>query len=123
MILGGLKDYHGLKNEARVAAGLAPLAEDTHEVCKHMRAASPPASAADLIEQQMPNRRNTRARRVRRQSSLARWKLWSDSCGVVVIVQEPVPPAGVTVSRAELVFVPPLRRDSALIYWLNVACR
>ena len=53
-----------MKNEARIVAELPPLTEDTHEVCKHMRAASPPASAADLIEQQMPNRRNTRTRRV-----------------------------------------------------------
>ncbi len=65
VILGGLKEYHSLKNEARVASDLPPLTEDTHEVCKHMRAASPPASAADLIEQQqMPNRGPKRTRRV-----------------------------------------------------------
>ena len=56
--LGGLNDFHGKKNAARVAADLPPLTEDPHEVCKHMRAASPPASAADLIEQQQqPSRR------------------------------------------------------------------
>ena len=61
--MGGLTDYHMMKNDARIVANLPPLTEDTHEVCKHMRAASPPASAADLIEQQMPNRRNARTRK------------------------------------------------------------
>ena len=36
--------------------GLPPLPEDPGEVCRQMRASSPPASAADLIEQQIPRR-------------------------------------------------------------------
>ena len=49
-----------MKNEHRRAMDLPPLTEDTHEVCKHMRASSPPASAADLIEAQQLPRRNVR---------------------------------------------------------------
>ena len=54
--LGGLKDLQDTKNTVRVAHGLTPLPEDTYEVCKNMRASSPPASAVDLIEQQIPRR-------------------------------------------------------------------
>ncbi|KAK2147060.1 hypothetical protein LSH36_572g01086 [Paralvinella palmiformis] len=50
--LGGLRNFHTLKNEARAQCDLQPLTEDTHEVCKQMRACSPPASAVDLIDQQ-----------------------------------------------------------------------
>ena len=58
--LGGLKDFHLQKNLRREVAGLSLLTEDTHEVCKSMRAASPPASAADLIEQQQQPKRSYR---------------------------------------------------------------
>lgn len=54
--LGGLKDLQDKKNEVRLSHGLSPLPEDTYEVCKNMRASSPPASAVDLIEQQLPRR-------------------------------------------------------------------
>jgi len=59
--LGGLDDIYTLKNARRIEAGLTPLTEDTHEVCKHMRASSPPASAADLIDQHQQIRRTFRA--------------------------------------------------------------
>ncbi|XP_046580531.1 striatin-interacting protein 1 homolog isoform X1 [Haliotis rubra] len=54
--LGGLKELQDIKNQVRQENGLPPLPEDTYEVCKNMRASSPPASAADLIEQQVPRR-------------------------------------------------------------------
>ncbi|XP_055999344.1 striatin-interacting protein 1 homolog isoform X3 [Ostrea edulis] len=54
--LGGLRDLQSKKNEVREKFGLPPLPEDTYEVCKSMRASSPPTSAADLIDQQMPRR-------------------------------------------------------------------
>ena len=60
MSLGGLDDIYALKNARRHAKGLPPLTEDTHDVCKHMRASSPPASAADLIDQHQQIRRSIR---------------------------------------------------------------
>ncbi|KAL5008868.1 hypothetical protein ScPMuIL_014449 [Solemya velum] len=54
--LGGLKDLQTTKNSVREEQGLSPLPEDTYEVYKNMRASSPPASASDLIEQQIPRR-------------------------------------------------------------------
>ncbi|KAI0208952.1 Striatin-interacting protein 1 [Lamellibrachia satsuma] len=60
LILGSLENFHVMKNEHRRTMDLPPLTEDTHEVCKHMRASSPPASAADLIEAQQLPRRNAR---------------------------------------------------------------
>ena len=54
--LKGLRQLQDTKNEVRKENNLPPLPEDTHEVCRHMRASSPPASAADLIDQQMPRR-------------------------------------------------------------------
>jgi len=58
--VGGLDDIHSLKNARRLDRGLPPLSEDTHDVCRHMRASSPPASAADLIDQQQQIRRSLR---------------------------------------------------------------
>ncbi|KAL3853320.1 hypothetical protein ACJMK2_016869 [Sinanodonta woodiana] len=54
--LGGLHEQQDKKNKVRQESNLPPLLEDTYEVCRHMRASSPPASAADLIEQQIPRR-------------------------------------------------------------------
>ena len=54
--LGGLKELQDSKNKVREDHGLPPLPEDPGEVCRQMRASSPPASAADLIEQQIPRR-------------------------------------------------------------------
>nr|CAG4638282.1 EOG090X01YQ [Cyclestheria hislopi] len=50
--LGGLKELRELKEKYRKDAGLPPAGEDTIEVTRTMRAASPPASAADLLEAQ-----------------------------------------------------------------------
>ncbi|XP_045164509.1 striatin-interacting protein 1-like isoform X1 [Mercenaria mercenaria] len=54
--MGGLDKLQEMKNQYREQAGLPPLPEDPGEVCRNMRASSPPASAADLIEQQIPHR-------------------------------------------------------------------
>jgi len=61
MTLGGLGEIHVMRNDKRVAQGLSVVSENTHEVCGHMRASSPPASAADLIEQHQQVRRPFRA--------------------------------------------------------------
>ncbi|XP_046462385.1 striatin-interacting protein 1 homolog isoform X3 [Daphnia pulex] len=50
--LGGMKEQRELKGKYRTEAGLALPIEDTIEVTRTMRAASPPASAADLLEAQ-----------------------------------------------------------------------
>ncbi|XP_033744924.1 LOW QUALITY PROTEIN: striatin-interacting protein 1-like [Pecten maximus] len=69
--LGGLRALQDKKNIVRVENGLPELPEDTYEVCKNMRASSPPASATDLIEQQMPRKYGVRGKRsLIKQSSL-----------------------------------------------------
>ncbi|XP_073398538.1 striatin-interacting protein 1 [Dendrobates tinctorius] len=50
--LGGFEDLLKMKAEKREMLGLPPLPEDSIKVIRSMRAASPPASASDLIEQQ-----------------------------------------------------------------------
>uniref|UniRef100_T1JAT6 Far11/STRP N-terminal domain-containing protein n=1 Tax=Strigamia maritima TaxID=126957 RepID=T1JAT6_STRMM len=50
--LGGMDELRELKTKNREEVGLPPIKEDTIEVTRTMRAASPPASAADLIEAQ-----------------------------------------------------------------------
>ncbi|XP_018412749.1 PREDICTED: striatin-interacting protein 1 [Nanorana parkeri] len=50
--LGGFEELQGTKAEKRKTLGLPPLPEDSIKVIRNMRAASPPASASDLIEQQ-----------------------------------------------------------------------
>ncbi|NXS57046.1 STRP1 protein, partial [Brachypteracias leptosomus] len=50
--LGGFEELQSMKAEKREVLGLPPLPEDSIQVIRSMRAASPPASAADLIEQQ-----------------------------------------------------------------------
>nr|CAG4635973.1 EOG090X01YQ [Eubosmina coregoni]SVE69657.1 EOG090X01YQ [Eubosmina coregoni] len=50
--LGGSKELRELKGQYRQEAGLPVPEEDTIEVTRTMRAASPPASAADLLEAQ-----------------------------------------------------------------------
>ena len=52
LTLGGLNKLHAMKNKLRVENNLPLLTEDTHEVCRQMRASSPPISAVDLIEAQ-----------------------------------------------------------------------
>merc|ERR1719219_2612749 len=55
--LGGSQELARLKDEYRLAAGIPATGEDTVTVSKTMRAASPPASAAELIEATNPCRR------------------------------------------------------------------
>uniref|UniRef100_A0A3P9H6I7 Striatin interacting protein 1 n=1 Tax=Oryzias latipes TaxID=8090 RepID=A0A3P9H6I7_ORYLA len=50
--LGGFEQLQSLKVRRRQELGLPPLPEDSIRVVRSMRAASPPASASDLIEQQ-----------------------------------------------------------------------
>ncbi|KAK1328907.1 hypothetical protein QTO34_011077 [Cnephaeus nilssonii] len=50
--LGGFEELQSMKAEKRTMLGLPPLPEDSIKVVRNMRAASPPASASDLIEQQ-----------------------------------------------------------------------
>ena len=57
--LGGMEVLRTMKAEKRSEAGLPEAKEDTLTVSKTMRAASPPASAADILEA-TNNRRNNR---------------------------------------------------------------
>ncbi|KAG2459852.1 STRP2 protein, partial [Polypterus senegalus] len=62
--LGGFEDLQKLKMKQREILGLPPLPEDSIKVVRSMRAASPPASAMELIEQQQQQQK--RGRRSRR---------------------------------------------------------
>ncbi|KAG8451132.1 hypothetical protein GDO86_003408 [Hymenochirus boettgeri] len=50
--LGGFEDLLEMKSQKRENLSLPPLPEDSIKIIRNMRAASPPASASDLIEQQ-----------------------------------------------------------------------
>lgn len=53
-----------MKVRGRERLRLPPLTEDSIKVVRAMRAASPPASAMELIEQQQQQKRGRRSRRV-----------------------------------------------------------
>uniref|UniRef100_A0A8C2XPZ3 Striatin interacting protein 1 n=1 Tax=Cyclopterus lumpus TaxID=8103 RepID=A0A8C2XPZ3_CYCLU len=55
--LGGFEQLQSIKIHKREELGLPPLSEDSIRVIRSMRAASPPASASDLIEQQQKRAR------------------------------------------------------------------
>ncbi|XP_043932132.1 striatin-interacting protein 1 [Protopterus annectens] len=55
--LGGFEDLQEMKKHKRESLNLPPLPEDSIKVIRSMRAASPPASASDLIEQQQKRAR------------------------------------------------------------------
>uniref|UniRef100_A0AAX7V7N3 Striatin interacting protein 1 n=1 Tax=Astatotilapia calliptera TaxID=8154 RepID=A0AAX7V7N3_ASTCA len=55
--LGGFERLQSIKVRKREELGLPPLPEDSIRVIRSMRAASPPASASDLIEQQQKRAR------------------------------------------------------------------
>lgn len=55
--LGGFEQLQTIKIRRREGLGLPPLPEDSIRVIRNMRAASPPASASDLIEQQQKRAR------------------------------------------------------------------
>ncbi|MBN3298416.1 STRP2 protein, partial [Amia calva] len=62
--LGGFEQLQELKVRGREKLGLPPLPEDSIKVVRSMRAASPPASAMELIEQQQQQKRGRRSRRM-----------------------------------------------------------
>jgi len=68
--LGGSDTLFTLKAGYREASGIPPQAEDTVTVSKTMRAASPPASAAELIEATGVRRNRRGLGRMAKQSSL-----------------------------------------------------
>ncbi|KAF3856361.1 hypothetical protein F7725_017084 [Dissostichus mawsoni] len=55
--LGGFEQLQSIKVQKREELGLPPLPENSIRVIRSMRAASPPASASDLIEQQQKRAR------------------------------------------------------------------
>lgn len=55
--LGGFEQLQSIKVHKREELSLPPLPEDSIRVIRSMRAASPPASASDLIEQQQKRAR------------------------------------------------------------------
>ncbi|MBN3320749.1 STRP2 protein, partial [Atractosteus spatula] len=62
--LGGFEELQELKVKRREKLHLPALPEDSIKVVRSMRAASPPASAMELIEQQQQQRRGRRSRRM-----------------------------------------------------------
>ncbi|CAB3372424.1 Hypothetical predicted protein [Cloeon dipterum] len=69
--LGGMTKLRELKIKYREEADLGPTKEDTLEIAKHMRASSPPTSAADILEAQGQKKNNRPFRRsLMKQSSL-----------------------------------------------------
>ncbi|KAF6204102.1 hypothetical protein GE061_002442 [Apolygus lucorum] len=68
--LGGTDVLRKLKQEYRTDAGLTNLEEDTIEVVRNMRASSPPANAAEILDAQNPKRNNRPRRSLIKQSSL-----------------------------------------------------
>uniref|UniRef100_A0A3Q3Q673 Striatin interacting protein 2 n=1 Tax=Monopterus albus TaxID=43700 RepID=A0A3Q3Q673_MONAL len=62
--LGGFEELQEMKVRGREHLSLPPLPEDSIKVVRAMRAASPPASAMELIEQQQQQKRGRRSRRV-----------------------------------------------------------
>uniref|UniRef100_A0A1A8HWS0 Striatin interacting protein 2 n=1 Tax=Nothobranchius kuhntae TaxID=321403 RepID=A0A1A8HWS0_NOTKU len=61
--LGGFEELQEMKVRGRERLRLTPLPEDSIKVVRAMRAASPPASAMELIEQQQQQKRGRRSRR------------------------------------------------------------
>ncbi|CAG2168599.1 unnamed protein product, partial [Oppiella nova] len=70
--LGGIQKLKDTKSSYRQRSGLNPITDDTLEVTRTMRAASPPASATDLIEAQQQRKMNRPFKRqtVIKQSSM-----------------------------------------------------
>ncbi|XP_077450541.1 striatin-interacting protein 1 homolog isoform X2 [Stigmatopora argus] len=63
LTLGGFEELQEMKVRERDSLNLPPLPEDSIKVVRAMRAASPPASAMELIEQQQQQKRGRRSRR------------------------------------------------------------
>lgn len=64
LTLGGFEELQEMKVRGRERLNLPALPEDSIKVVRAMRAASPPASAMELIEQQQQQKRGRRSRRV-----------------------------------------------------------
>jgi len=58
--MGSLKELHQTKNEMRRAAGLPEWPEDNVEVCRNIRASTPPAAGMEFMD----GRRSRQARQV-----------------------------------------------------------
>ncbi|KAM8820889.1 striatin-interacting protein 2 [Eudromia elegans] len=68
--LGGFEALQAMKVTRRRELGLPPLPEDSVEVTRRLRAASPPACSAELCEQQPPKRGHRGRRPLVKQDSL-----------------------------------------------------
>ena len=78
--LGGFEHLQALKVQKRAELGLPPLAEDSIQVVKSMRAASPPSYTLDLGESQLaPPPSKLRGRRGSR-------RVWTKADSGVVIL-------------------------------------
>uniref|UniRef100_A0A803V6I8 Striatin interacting protein 2 n=1 Tax=Ficedula albicollis TaxID=59894 RepID=A0A803V6I8_FICAL len=64
--LGGFQALQAMKVRRREELGLPPLPEDSIQVVRGMRAASPPAAGAELLEQQQQQQQQKRGHRSRR---------------------------------------------------------
>ncbi|MGH0162659.1 UNVERIFIED_CONTAM: hypothetical protein FKN15_046271 [Acipenser sinensis] len=69
--LGGFEDLQAMKVKTREALCLPPLPENSIKVVRSMRAASPPASAMELMEQQQQQQRRGRCSRKHKYISIA----------------------------------------------------
>lgn len=69
LTLGSSEDLIKLKNSRRQMAGLNVVPDNTLEVTRKMRPASPPPSATELIDSQLQRKRNFRRQMVVKQNS------------------------------------------------------
>lgn len=72
--MGSMSEHFSAKNEARKAAGLSEWPEDTVEVCKKIRASTPPSTGMDFAD----NRKNKQRAQVKLHQSLRviPYRLW-----------------------------------------------
>lgn len=90
--MGGFQEVQEMKVRSRERLNLPPLPEDSIKVVRAMRAASPPATAMELIEQQQQQKRGRRSRRVQSSSTHSDSKRTQahtkpgcvDACGLVI---------------------------------------
>ncbi|XP_035677679.1 striatin-interacting protein 1-like isoform X1 [Branchiostoma floridae] len=68
--LGGFRELQDWKNKAREVAGLPHVPDDSLNVIKNMRAASPPTSATEIVEQARRPRMSQRKELILRQTSM-----------------------------------------------------
>lgn len=92
--LGGFEELQSMKAEKREILGLPPLPEDSIKVIRNMRAASPPASASDLIEQQQ--KRGRREHKVRLAQGAGDGDINEGTAGVWALTLEQLVPTLLT---------------------------